>query len=72
MARRERPLMRRFQIRLSLDNDQFSMDERQEVANILNEIQRAVVLHDLDQERAVYDVNGNNIGFWGFTGEKSK
>ena len=62
--------MRRFQIRLTLDNDPFVMDERQEVANVLSEIQRTVVLHDIDEEGPVYDRNGNNIGMWSFIGER--
>lgn len=64
-------MKRRFQIRLTLDNDAFAVDERQEVANVLAQIARDMVMSEDDEQKAVFDVNGNNIGFWGFSGEKT-
>lgn len=62
--------MRRFMFNISVENDIFSADERQAVADLLVAAARQVVLHDDSQGRPVQEANGNTVGEWKFVGRR--
>ena len=54
-----------FTLKIETDNDAFFPDPRPEVARILKLAASQVMQGDPEMEdRRVYDINGNKIGYW--------